>query len=128
MKDVYKKRKRNGPYVCTYCNTTSAGRTTTIGKDSLTCITFDKPLVNRWGGFKAAQEIWLRNIGVGVKKNCGLDGDCGSFGDGARIVVPYFKENDFFELSASVWIKRLTSDGCWPVMTTGNCSTNTIQV
>ncbi|KAI0221681.1 hypothetical protein LSAT2_027034 [Lamellibrachia satsuma] len=107
----------------------AAGKPRRIGKNSLTCLSFDKPFVNQWGGIKAAQDIWLKNSGVEIRKNCGLDRDCGSFRDGSKIEIPFFQDNDFFDLSISLWLKRRSTSGCWSVLaSSNNCSGSAIQM
>ncbi|KAK2161724.1 hypothetical protein NP493_1562g00040 [Ridgeia piscesae] len=97
--------------------------------NSITCITFDKPLLKWNGDFKASQGIWTKNFGVDIQKNCGLSGDCGRFRVPSKIEMPYFKNNDFFDLSVSVWFKRRGGPGCWPVLVSnGDCLTSTIQI
>ena len=73
--------------------------TETIGMNSITCITFDKPLLKWNGDVKASQGIWTKNFGVDIQMNCGLSGDCGRFRVPSKIEMPYFKNNDFFDLS-----------------------------
>ncbi|KAI0239224.1 Legumain [Lamellibrachia satsuma] len=110
-------------------STQFAGTSLKIGKNSLTCITFDKPLLAWDGQFKASQGIWLKNFGVAIEKNCGLDRDCGRFNQPSKIEIPFFKNNDFFDFSVSVWFKRQGGSGCWPVLVSnGNCVERTVQI
>ena len=101
----------------------------TIGKNSLTCITFDKPYFDWRGRFTASQGIWLKNVHVLRELNCGLDRACGRFHAPSRLEIPFFNYNDFFDFSVSVWFKREGGTGCWPVLVSnGDCAQRTIQV
>ena len=121
--DIYECISKQNDFI-----TDGGGGIETVGKNSITCITFDKPLLKWNGDFKASQGIWTKNFGVEIQKNCGLNGDCGRFRVPSKIEMPYFKNNDFFDLSVSVWFKRRGA-GCWPVLVSnGDCLTSTIQV
>jgi len=105
------------------------GESMIIGKNSLTCITFDKPYFDWRGRFTASQGIWLKNVHVLRELNCGLDRACGRFHAPSRLEIPFFNYNDFFDFSVSVWFKREGGIGCWPVLVSnGDCAQRTIQV
>ncbi|KAK2156059.1 hypothetical protein NP493_2007g00000 [Ridgeia piscesae] len=111
------------------CLYTFVGESKTIGKNSLTCITFDKPYFDWRGRFTASQGIWLKNVHVLRELNCGLDRACGRFHAPSRLEIPFFNYNDFFDFSVSVWFKREGGTGCWPVLVSnGDCAQRTIQI
>ncbi|KAI0218511.1 hypothetical protein LSAT2_029803 [Lamellibrachia satsuma] len=100
-----------------------------IGCKPLTCITFDDPLLDWKCDFIASRGVWTKNFGVEIRKNCGLCGDCGVFRRPSKFVMPFFKNNDAFEFSVSVWYKRSGRNGCMPVLVSNaKCGTATLEI
>jgi len=90
-----------------------AGQGGVLGTKPITCITFD--LLSWNGKFLASNGVHLDNYGVVIQHDCGVIGDCGRFSPSSKLELPFFKNNDFFQFSLSLWFKR-TGNGDLPLL------------
>ena len=100
-----------------------------VGKNSITCITFDKL---DWEGEPIASNgVWMNNFNVLLNPGGGVDGNGGDFHIPSKLELPYLQGNDFSKFTISVWFKRRfpLAPGPAPVIASnGDCTSNTIQV
>ena len=99
-----------------------------IGRKSLLCITFDR--LDWKGDFIASRGIYLNNFGVQIKKDCGLDGDCGLFEAPSFFAIPFFNGNIILQYSYSAWFKRSDQwNGALPTLySKGACGKAVMEV
>ena len=100
-----------------------------IGKNSITCVTFDAPLFNWFGDPIGSNGVYLNNYGVEVVPD-GVIGDCGEFKLPSKLEIPFLRGNDFSEFAVSIWFKR-SGEGVDPmpvVASNGDCVNPTIEV
>ncbi|KAI0231715.1 hypothetical protein LSAT2_017906 [Lamellibrachia satsuma] len=104
-----------------------AGQGGVQGLKPITCITFDSLTWN--GKIAASYGVHLDNFGVVVQPDCGVDGSCGRFTPPSHLQLPYFRNNDFFKLSLSLWFKRTDGAGEFPVLVSnGKCEESNIVI
>ncbi|KAI0239235.1 hypothetical protein LSAT2_010053 [Lamellibrachia satsuma] len=99
-----------------------------VGKNSITCITFDKL---DWEGEPIASNgVWMNNFNVLLNPGGGVVGNSGDFRIPSKLELPYLQGNDFSKFTISVCFKRRfpLAPGPAPVIASnGDCTSKTIQ-